>query len=80
MEKHRAELKELSELDLEAEIVLVDWEADDPEVSRYSAHIHIHRCTTFARTCMASHPVLGSKIGVMTDLRTRSTGPKPRNT
>lgn len=33
MEKHHAELKELSELDLEAEIVLVDWEADDPEVS-----------------------------------------------
>lgn len=32
-EKHRAELKELSDLDLEAEIVLVDWEADDPEVS-----------------------------------------------
>lgn len=32
-EKHGAGLKELSELDLGAEIVLVDWEEDDPEVS-----------------------------------------------
>ncbi|EJT48471.1 hypothetical protein A1Q1_02492 [Trichosporon asahii var. asahii CBS 2479] len=32
-EKHGAGLKELSELDLGAEIVLVDWEEDDPEVA-----------------------------------------------
>lgn len=32
-EKDRAELKELSELDLEAEAELVEWGAEDPEVS-----------------------------------------------